>query len=178
MNYRARMICKVGLMLPQRGHPLAVGVTCRTQHMRRPADQDGVRGYQGARRDQRPLAEDAAVAQQRPRHQDRAVTDLAQITDSRADDYSPVAEDGALSMRTGHSARPDNDAVFQYRRKVADRHVRVAVGSNHQPLGQHGSGPDMCRPEHHRAAGHHRGRLIRARTVQTHRTPRSRADSH
>jgi hypothetical protein len=84
-------------MLAQHRQPLTVGVGGRPDDVGRPPDQDRAGGDHGAWRDQRALAQDAAITEPGTGHEDRAVADLAQVADGRPDDRGAVTEDGALA---------------------------------------------------------------------------------
>jgi hypothetical protein len=163
----ARVVREVGLVLTQHREPLPVGVRGRPDHVRRAPDQDRVGRDHGAGRDQRALAQDAPAAEAGARHEDRAVPDLAQVTDGGADDGGPVTEDGALTHPDRTLGGADHHPVFQDGRVVADAH-RGAVRSHYQALGQDRAGPDVDVAEDHRGAGDLGLRLVIEHLIQAH----------
>src|SRR3954447_20468160 len=102
----------------------------------------GARGVPRAGRDERALAENAAVPDPGAWHEDRAVADLAEVSDGGADDLRAVAEDGALPDPHGVFAGPHADTVLQDRGMVADGD-RLVVRAHHGALGDDRAGTDV-----------------------------------
>ena len=154
-------------MLAQHRQPVTVGVGGRPDDVGRAPDQDRAGRDDGARRDQRALAQDAAVAQTGARHEDRAVADLAQVTDGRPDDRGAVTENGSLTHLDRMPGGTDHHPVLQDGRVVADAH-RGAVRPHHQALRQDRAGADVYLAQNHRGAGDLGLGLVNEKLVEAH----------
>jgi hypothetical protein len=154
-------------MLAQHRQPLTVGVGGRPDDVRRPPHQDRAGRDHGARRDQRALAQDAAIAEPGAGHEDRAVADLAQVADARPDDGGAVTENGPLPHPDRMLGRADYHPVLQDGRVVADAHRR-AVRPHDQALRQDRAGPDVDLTQNHRRAGDLGLGLVHQHLVEAH----------
>ena len=154
-------------MLAQHRQPLTVGVRGRPDDVRWAPDQDRPGRDHGARRDQRALAQDAAITEPGTGHEDRAVADLAQIADGGADDRGAVTENGALPHPDGMLGRADHHPVFQDGRVVADAHRR-AVRPHHQALRQDRARTDVYVTQQHRGAGYLGLGFVSEKLVEAH----------
>ena len=154
-------------MLTQHRQPLTVGVRGRPDDVRRAPDQHRTGRDDGVWRDQRALAQNAPAAEARAWHEDRAVADLAQVTDRRPDDGGAVAEDGALAHPDRMGGGADHHPVLQDGRVVADAH-RSAMRAHHQALRQDRAGTDVDLTEDHRGSGDLGLGLVNEKVVEAH----------
>src|SRR6476620_1781114 len=135
--------------------------------MRWPPDEHRISRDHRIRRNQRALPQNAPVSEPGARHEDCAVTDLAQVSNGGADDGGAVSEHRALPDPDRVFWRPYDDAVCEDGRVVADADVST-VRPNDQALRQDCPGADLYVAQERGRASDLRSGLVGQKLVEAH----------